>query len=767
MSYESTFLSSILANPKGGLLTDNNMFRRYGSFFRSCTNMGKIADMHAMRILYEIGRRKGSLSDYLRPTPPSGVVRADASYRTNTVLLVDFVGQAKKYSNFGANFEYSSLAGLAERIALGIATYSVFGKLTSTQLAGGNPIKIHALGVFDSPVNAMDNLVFVPRLVNSILTNDIFAVIIAAAAGEGSQIATDILDIDRTTARPIVPVVADGNFAMAAVSALRLIGANMNLSEQGPLFALAVTRGIHKALSVVGHTDEGSVHRSLFRCGAFGAPFGGIHHTIEQYTGIPAFSMSGISEVCAWVDGIALTTAAAVSISDPGVMYNESWYPTVYDGTAVDDKFEEAGEEKTVGKGEETSVKNGYAARNRNQLVSDYVQFLEIYLPTIAKIFGLSGQIDVPVRFQSTVGSQLKADERHLQYASITPHFWIEPTSLLPENFMDNICEREGFGSFGGKNQRTSRSAFEAMELVNVNGGMYSSYYVKMRGARTSGLIQHLNMHPMDGLGAVCIKQADPLGILQPGGSEATPVSDRIKRGASMNEYLWVRGQSPICAPGEFINIKPTYGIQIRHGMFDADGYLHAEHVPASWEMMNCTVEFDIGVPTGIPNGASNSPDSNARRAKTRALKELSATNARSRIHGRMDISELPVLLSAPVITDRPRPLATNGEGASGTAASFAANFAVTRDKNGRSADTEAIETVIHNNAMNGPQIDRPNVSKQSGGGIAQPEQCDSGACNLTELKATAIPTASGSDNPESSNTSSSAAPVNSGPTQQ
>ncbi|RKF76484.1 Major capsid protein [Golovinomyces cichoracearum] len=71
-----------------------------------------------MRILYEVGRRYATVGAGLIPRPRN-VIRADASYKTNAVLLEDFVGLAKKYSNFSANFEYSSLVGVVERIGLG------------------------------------------------------------------------------------------------------------------------------------------------------------------------------------------------------------------------------------------------------------------------------------------------------------------------------------------------------------------------------------------------------------------------------------------------------------------------------------------------------------------------------------------------------------------------------------------------------------------------------------------------------------------------
>ncbi|RKF58426.1 Major capsid protein [Golovinomyces cichoracearum] len=71
-----------------------------------------------MQILYEVGRRYATVGAGLIPRSRN-VIRADASYKTNAVLLEDFVGLAQKYSHFSANFEYSSLVGVVERIGLG------------------------------------------------------------------------------------------------------------------------------------------------------------------------------------------------------------------------------------------------------------------------------------------------------------------------------------------------------------------------------------------------------------------------------------------------------------------------------------------------------------------------------------------------------------------------------------------------------------------------------------------------------------------------
>ena len=104
----------------------------------------------------------------------------------------------------------------------------------------------------------------------------------------------------------------------------------MNISDAGAKCAYAITRGVHKALSVVGHTDEGAWFGALLRKCSFCTPFGGICQIPNvHYMGMPAPSVELFSTFVELVDSIALGTAALVADCDPLVKVDDLFFPTV------------------------------------------------------------------------------------------------------------------------------------------------------------------------------------------------------------------------------------------------------------------------------------------------------------------------------------------------------------------------------------------------------------------------------------------------------
>lgn len=154
-------------------------------------------------------------------------------------------------------------------------------------------------------MTSMASTVFIPRSDIQNINPDVLAVLLHAIAGEGSVIATDIIV-------PINSHITGSSIPIAIVEALRMIGANMISSDQGPLFALALTRGIHRVLTVHSHTPEG-----------------GLNYTLTNYPGIPTLLSGSRTSVGAYVDSLALITAALVSRCDPGSwnLYNRRLVP--------------------------------------------------------------------------------------------------------------------------------------------------------------------------------------------------------------------------------------------------------------------------------------------------------------------------------------------------------------------------------------------------------------------------------------------------------
>nr|QTE76047.1 coat protein [Neofusicoccum parvum victorivirus 1] len=695
-------------------------FRRYRSNIRTDSTIAGRNDTRVAQIQYEIGPRHTTPEDLFR-TLPEEVVRLDASYPTATVLAEDFVGLARKYSNFSATFAFGSLAALVERVAKTLAATTVFTEsFDSDTIRGGEPLLVSALGTLDGPVNSLAGTIFIPRLVDNVITPNVFAVLINAAAGEGSRIVTDVLEIDVVTRRPILPVLSSQNMATPCVEALRILGANMVACDQGPLFALALLRGLNAALSLVGHTDEGGLFRDLFRVSGFDAPYGGLHYGLAPYSGIPALSTNHTGDACGYVDGLVVAGAALVAHCDPGQEYGGDWFPTVLQGTGPDV------EERRPGNS--VAGTPDMARRNKNLLANALPQFSEYYARGLGRLFAAEGSPRLVVTTLTASARLLDNDCRHLRYPSVAPFFWVEPTGLLPPDFLGTPAEENNCGSLAFRGTTRVRQAWDDIARVGVEDTTFTAYTVSMRFARTSWFLCHWLGHPANGLGALQVRQLDPNGIIHPGpcpGNEE--VRDRVEAALPLTSYLWTRGQSPFPAPGEMINLGGTVGLLARHLTMDDDGIPTEEHLPTAREFLDTTVSLAAGRLVGLTNGRHNAYDSNARRARTRATRELAAASARARLYGTVGVAEMPVLTTAPVMRARPSPAPRTHhpgpQGAGGTELGQHTGMGAPHLDPERETRGDPHAPTEHHGAVTGPPLPPQRANVPPGGGNPPPPQ--------------------------------------------
>jgi hypothetical protein len=635
-----SLLVNIIATPRGGLITPSKL-RRYQSAIRTWTTLGQRQDARVTNVTYEIDRRQASSKKALAQ-PGKDVPRIDASYETNSAEAELFTALARKYSNFSGSFKRSSLAGVAQRLALALSAQSVFGDVTSDSIRGNLPLRVTSLDQHDTPVTSLTNAVFVPRVTDTQVTQDTWAVLINAIAGEGSAIVTDLLFGNATTRQVIVPTVNGQNVTTAIVSALQLVGANMVASGQGPLFALSVTRGIHMCVSVVGHTDEGGITRDLLRCAAFSAPYGGINPRPVEYTGLPTLAASSVNDVAGYVDSIAMATAAAVAYADPGQRYNGEWFPQFFSAPSPDEFLDP---------GEHEDPPAGAAAANRAALVSSVSQFSELYVRALSRVYGVDGDILHASGFFNAAAHSLEAEPRHLNYATVTPWFWIEPTSLLPPDLIDSDAALARCGALAPVSQPATLPALDGLRPFGPGDFLKSGYRADIPSARRAGLLLHFWGHPQNGVSSIVPRQLDVGNVVQPGPCSNGGPADlhaRLRRGRSLDDYLWTRGQSPFPAPGEFMNLSVSMGFVVKHVSLDNQGDYHTEHIYQSTEFIGAEVSVLAARPTGIDSGPSNSATRDARRARTRAAAALSAAKRRIQIFGTNDTGEMPVICAAP-----------------------------------------------------------------------------------------------------------------------
>lgn len=705
-------LASVIANPRAGSFADKSAYRKYAAVLSTETTLAGVPDRSDKRILYEVGIRHKTKELALAPLP-DGVVTTNTSYPSGALMSELFSGLARKFSNFGGTFELSNLGGVVARIARGLAADSAYPDgVSATDLLGDRELRVHALGTYFSPVSASMETVFVPRIVDTLLTPDVFAVLAHAICGEGGIVATDLVDLDPATRAPQVPHVDEYAFATSAVDALRLLGANMSACGQGELYATALVKGLNDVLSIVGHTDEGAILRDVFRASAFGPPFGGVHTGIIEYAGLPALATGDGNVVAGYCDSLLLSAAALVAHCDPGVVFNHAWLPTVLTASRDGAPYAEAGTE--------TAAADWMGPSNKASLTRVFGPFARQYTQALAKLFGLNAEGGPATALLECGLRNLAPTCRHLRYPVVAPFFWIEPTSLIPHDFTGFAAEVEGFASIATRHTWRELPLWESASRVGRPNEHTSNLVVRFRGARTCGLITHFGGHALDGLAHVKVVQLDPEGIMLPGPLPRSTVRETAVAGSHLGQYLWTRGQSPLPAPAELLNIGETLGLRIAHLGLSDDGYPDHKHIPRSDEILNGVVRATVSGLLGVKPGPLGEHPREARRSRTQAARSLAAAAAGHAHYQTAVEFDLPLLLSAPALGRQPLAAslagipATEARGPSSTVAAEAAH-----DANlDRYTSALPVAALMANDPDHGPKM-QPSRAAIATGGVA------------------------------------------------
>lgn len=623
-------LTGAVAGTSTGLIQKDGTFRRYRSGLSISVYEHGSWGYNRRSIFYEVGRRSSRLKDALAYKHGNeDCVPIDASVAVNPAQAANFEGWARKYSNFSPQWDMMDLAGMVERLAKGIACQSIFGGVTAVNLRGDQPLRVVALGTLDSPQTASSDSVFIPRTVDSVGNDHVFAVLVAAANGEGAAVTTDVLRLDPGNNEPIVPSVSGQPLAQACVEALRVLGANMEESGAGDVFSYALTRGIHSVVSVVSHTDEGGWLRGVLREGSFRVPYGGINQGLREYPALPPLAGLGPSATSAWVDAVALKTAAVVAHCDPCVIASGGLYPTVF--TADDGEVGDAGRE-------EEAPTDRNARTIGRQIAADSGRFAPLFIQGLNKVFGRTTNSGIAEGHFCTSLSYAIYDgsDRHLKHKTVAPYFWIEPTSLIPRDFLGSAAERAGFGALVTSGSEFEMPYFEKFrELDRGRNANFSTIAFKMRTARTSGLIAAHAGAPAP-LAGLKLYQFDEDSIVLAGDQGPTAGSVPTKHAAAdpVSSYLWKRGQSAIPAPAEFINTQGSFAAKYKIVEWDDDFNATMDDLPEPWEIENYSVKWRVSVPTALGEGKSNAGDSGARRARSRAAIALAQASLKARGYG-------------------------------------------------------------------------------------------------------------------------------------
>jgi hypothetical protein len=528
---------------------------------------------------------------------------------TQTILhpaptAAELVSSAGRYGAGVGEWTRYDLSAVVERLAKGWAASTVFPDVSATDLAAGAELKYIALNTLIMPASANEGHVYIPTS-TEILPGIVLSVFVAAVCGEGGTVVSDVVGLDVTNGRPIIPDVSGEQFMQACAYALRLLGSVYRSSGALDVFGYAVTRGIHAVLSVVGHSDEGGIVRDLLRANKFRTPYGGIVPRSHNYVGLPTPGYTTQSHT-AIVDSIALATAAAVAHAAPLVEIKGRSYPVVL-ATAQ-------------GEGADMSMANA------RSLSTHAEHFSAAYTRAIGLLFGAVDHSGIAAtHLAAAFTSPMIETSRHLAYPSVVPFYWVEPTCILPRNLLHSGAEASGYAALVDPDSgQLQMPMFEDATPVPTRQHRMSMVSTPWVSARKSGLIMHLNGHNLNGLGLAVVRggSVNGWGLCRiPTG--AADVLQHMDGNGSVARLLWIRGQSSICHPGEclYLGSEPVKLLFVNRtsplGWID-----EVANLPLA-EDLGGMVEVQVTSLHGIPGGRAGAVDNGTARTRTTALNRV------------------------------------------------------------------------------------------------------------------------------------------------
>lgn len=562
-------------------------FRFYSSTFTSRCKINGNVDVNNRNLTFQVGARNDGSGNNIKRNL-SNQIRTALSVRVGPLHLSDFCAAAKRFSVLNADFSYMDHAATIKRLAHAICVYANTGTLNPKQLSDGQDARVIVLTGSGSGFTASNSHVFIPRCVDNPEHGNVFCALLYACTGAGATVITDALGIDANTGCALLPYCEDHSLVEGCYYALRILGSNYDAAGAGEIFALAMAVGVTDAVTVVAHTDEGGYMRKVLRSVNFGTPHGGLNLADTSYIGLPRPADFSVAHVQNLVDSMALGIAACVAYGDPLVHKDGGYFPTLFcvgDTTLL-----------PSGLGDEPNVGNSYVLSCK--IANGCGSFCGWYLKALAELFAINGESsDAQTTLIEAFNTQRRRADRHLYGPSVTPFFWIEPTGILWLKRHAYPSVMHGYTNLCAPLVKTVGPFFEKVEMVNKDN-LRSFAYVDYRGARTSRLINHLNGHREDGLAFLKVRRCNPDDWCQTGGPNMS-IRDRMVNNMDFATYLWTRGQSPICAPGESLFLGGTLGIEIKHFVQDPQSWcLDNTHFPSHDELVEGEVSYSVTRPS-------------------------------------------------------------------------------------------------------------------------------------------------------------------------
>lgn len=516
-------------------------FRRSKECFRLYSGSiifdAKIGGKHfsdPVDVYYRVGPRHSPTNVLQSPTVQHRAVRYPQKVRMGVNLANDFQNYSTKYSAFSAEHSYMDMSALIEQLGAALCVYAERGELQAEWLSANRAVKLVPLQQHVTGCVPSTNCIFVPRCVDTELHPSTFCAILHAAAACGATVVTDVVGVDVVTNKGYYPIYNDAALVAGCYDALRIIGGMYEACEAGDVFSLALTRGVVRALTVVGHTDEGAVMRSVLRAGAFVTPQGGIIASTPKITGIPQPGDTSVGSYRKVTDAMALLIAGYVAEADPGMVVGGKVLPTTFAHVGDDVGDSECHE------------------HNHYRLQEVMPKFAPRYVKCLNAIYGVSGVSGLAASFLNfSVSLGMIGTDRHMGGRVMCPFYWVEPTCVVPRSVEGGSSSATGSGALVYYDERKTENLLGQHE---VTSSWVHEYEVTLdyTNIRTSPLLRWLAMRRDDGLALIDISACDPDLFLMTGpnirgGAIGAHTMDLTR----LSELRWRAGDNCVPKPGE------------------------------------------------------------------------------------------------------------------------------------------------------------------------------------------------------------------------
>lgn len=538
----------------------------------------------------------------------------DGGYVTPDVVRHELEGYRPRNA-FQPDWTQFNFDAVVYTLGAMIATCTVVGSISTKDFRpAGEKVAIAGL-VRECDIRAIStSAVFVPHTAGYFSSGRAFPALVHAIHLSGSKVITDFLPLDRDGCPEVIEV-AGGLLAESCCEALGVLANVYHSANRGDVYALALVKGIHTVLTVVGHSDEGGFMRDVLRRGVYALPRGGIPAQTSPWSGFGLITSQDLAGIEEWVDQIAIVSAAAVAHCDPMLTVRNKVLPTVF-------------ELPPYGPAGSPATDADFFAGAKEKIRRVWPTFAHTYCSALAKCLGFADKYEKTI---GSAGGQLSVmldyltESRHLKYAVVAPFFWTEPTGILPRDAFGTDAEKHGFASLVGPRDSVTHPYLAGAQAYGHSDDMYSQYAVPYTSLRQLACALFCHGSPADGMAQIYITQCEPEALMltrcsTEGVSRALNEHDL---GIPLSELAWVRGQSKLPHPAEALHMDDTVLLTVVHAKGDFANREYFQNIPDAANLLTSQIELYCRSPQRVDNAVAVKESASVKRDRTRATRAV------------------------------------------------------------------------------------------------------------------------------------------------